>query len=159
MCDAVQALNAKKCTVCEQLVEFSCFYKDRYSKDGMYSECMNCFKRRMRYRYYFAKPKFQTDLYIFENLTHPGVIKIGKSINPERRRKRLCILHKTVLVLRVVYPGSGHKESQTHHDFDACRVTDIPTCKGREWYRIGWEDVHQRMLEQYPDIQYQVHNP
>ena len=75
-----------------------------------------------------------TDLYIMERSDAPGIVKIGSSQNPERRRQQLESGHTFRMVLLAVFPQAGGFEHQVHRKLDNARVL---TGTGREWYRMS----------------------
>ena len=81
-----------------------------------------------------------TDLYIMERSDAPGIVKIGSSQNPERRRQQLESGHTFRMVLLAVFPHAGGFEHQVHRKLDNARVL---TGTGREWYRVSPSEAIQ----------------
>ena len=74
-----------------------------------------------------------TDLYIMERSDAPGIVKIGSSQKPERRRRQLEEGHTFRMRIVAVFPGAGEFEHQVHRKLAYARVM---TGAGREWYRL-----------------------
>ena len=73
------------------------------------------------------------DLYVMERTDAPGIVKIGSSRDPERRRRELQDCHTFEMKLLAVFPGKGFLEHEVHHSLSHVRV---PTGRGREWYYL-----------------------
>ena len=67
----------------------------------------------------------QQSLYVMQN--EFGLIKIGRSINPEQRRVALEIYEKCRVVLILVRPGEGHREEECHRRVENHRIAN-------EWF-------------------------
>ena len=74
-----------------------------------------------------------TDLYIMERSDAPGIIKVGSSQDPERRRRQLEEGHTFRMSVVAVFPGAGQFEHCVHRKLAYARVM---TGAGREWYRL-----------------------
>ena len=75
-----------------------------------------------------------TDLYIMERSDAPGIIKVGSSQDPERRRRQLEEGHTFRMSVVAVFPGAGRFEHCVHRKLAYARVM---TGAGREWYRLS----------------------
>jgi len=73
------------------------------------------------------------DLYIMERSDAPGMVKIGSSSNPERRRRELQESHTFTMKLLAVFPCKGYLEHKVHHRLSPSRVWTGP---GREFYSL-----------------------
>jgi hypothetical protein len=77
------------------------------------------------------------DLYIFSNSLLPGILKIGRSKDVERRRAEMQRSQPFYINLVATFPGKGHLEASIHATLRASLV-DGP---GREWFRVSESDV------------------
>lgn len=73
------------------------------------------------------------DLYIIGE-TGSGVVKIGRSVNPQQRLAQLQTGYPRPLALLHVERGSGHLEPQLHERFASVRMSG-------EWFSLGTEPV------------------
>ena len=75
-----------------------------------------------------------SDLYIMERSDALGMVKIGSSSNPERRRCKLQECHTFTMKLLAVFPGKGYLEQKVH-----CRLSHMRvwTGTGREFYSLA----------------------
>jgi hypothetical protein len=80
---------------------------------------------------------FAQDLYIFSNSLLPGILKIGRSKDVERRRAEMQRSQPFHVNTVATFPGKGHLEGVIHAAFHASLV-DGP---GREWFRVSASDV------------------
>ena len=81
-----------------------------------------------------ARPQ---DLYIFANTLIPGILKIGRSCDVERRRHSMQQSHPFHLVTVATFPGAGHLEPRVHATLSALLVAG----PGREWFNISPSDA------------------
>jgi hypothetical protein len=77
------------------------------------------------------------DLYIFSNSLLPGILKIGRSKNVERRRVEMQRSQPFHINTVATFPGKGHLEGIIHTTLHASLV-DGP---GREWFRVSASDA------------------
>jgi hypothetical protein len=87
-----------------------------------------------------AAPAFDynaLDLYMFANSLVPGIIKIGRSKDVERRRLELQKSQPFRIIILATFPGKGGLEGAVHAALSASRV-DGP---GREWFRVSASDA------------------
>ena len=77
------------------------------------------------------------DLYIFANSLLPGLLKIGRSKDVERRRCELQRSQPFRIVTVASFPGAGHLEANVHLALRA-HLVEGP---GREWFRIAASDA------------------
>jgi len=77
-------------------------------------------------------------LYIMENSLLPGIVKIGRSTNPEERAKQLGASHPFRLTVQYSYGGKGFLEKTLHNRLKHRRVDGG---NGREWFRISPEQA------------------
>jgi hypothetical protein len=84
-----------------------------------------------------AAPEARQDLYIFANTLIPGVLKIGRSFDVERRRLSMQQSHPFHIITVASFPGAGHLELRVHAALSALTV-DGP---GREWFRVSPSDA------------------
>ena len=63
-----------------------------------------------------------TDLYIMERSDAPGIIKVGSSQDPERRRRQLEEGHTFRMSVVAVFPGAGQFEHCVHRKLAYARV-------------------------------------
>ena len=74
-----------------------------------------------------------SDLYIMERSDALGMVKIGSSSDPERRRRKLQECHTFTMKLLAVFPGKGYLEHNVHRRLSHMRVW---TGTGREFYSL-----------------------
>ena len=74
-----------------------------------------------------------SDLYIMERSDALGIVKIGSSSNPERRRRDLQQSHTFLMKLLAVFPGKGYLECKVHRRLSSLRVW---TGTGREFFSL-----------------------
>ena len=87
-----------------------------------------------------AAPAFDPtalDLYMFANSLVPGIIKVGRSKDVERRRLELQKSQPFRIITLATFPGKGELEGAVHAALSASRV-DGP---GREWFRVSAPDA------------------
>jgi hypothetical protein len=77
------------------------------------------------------------DLYIFSNSLLPGILKIGRSKDVERRRAEMQRSQPFHINTVATFPGKGHLEASVHATFQA-NLVDGP---GREWFRVSESDA------------------
>ena len=77
------------------------------------------------------------DLYIFSNSLLPGILKIGRSKDVERRRAEMQRSQPFHINTVATFPGKGHLEGIIHTTLQASLV-DGP---GREWFRVSESDA------------------
>jgi hypothetical protein len=77
------------------------------------------------------------DLYIFSNSLLPGILKIGRSKDVERRRAEMQRSQPFHINTVATFPGKGHLEGIIHATLQASLV-DGP---GREWFRVSESDA------------------
>ena len=73
------------------------------------------------------------DLYIFANSLIPGMVKIGRSNDVERRRVELQRSHLFRLITVATFPGAVRLEANVHAALHA-HLVDGP---GREWFHVS----------------------
>ena len=89
------------------------------------------------------------DLYIMRYVgILQDVLKIGRSANPEQRRRSLESCQSFHVELVATFPGRGHLEHAVHKRLAECRCQRGP---GTEWFQIGpqgaLEAVAKSMIE------------
>ena len=82
-------------------------------------------------------PPYAQDLYIFSNSLLPGILKIGRSKDVERRRVEMQRSQPFHINTVATFPGKGHLEGIIHTALHASLV-DGP---GREWFRVSASDA------------------
>ena len=80
---------------------------------------------------------YAQDLYIFSNSLLPGILKIGRSKDVERRRAEMQRSQPFHINMVATFPGKGHSEASIHATFQA-NLVDGP---GREWFRVSESDA------------------
>jgi len=149
-----------RCPEGQQYKPMSEFANDRTRRDGKNSICKECKARKCRE--YYAKRKREDgegdddiddeggndppepdetrdadigdDLYMMQNSRIPGEVKIGRSIDPEIRRRSLQASQNYRMNLLAMYPEAGCIEARVHSMLAYCRVLDVP---GREWFECS----------------------
>ena len=77
-------------------------------------------------------------LYIMARSDAPGMVKIGSSCNPERRRRELQECHTFTMELLAVFPRMGYLEHKVHRRLSQLRVW---SGTGREFYSLSPTDA------------------
>ena len=81
----------------------------------------------------------QTDtLYVMRNSLIPGMVKIGKSHNPEDRARDLARSHPFEMVICSTYERWGFIEKKIH---DKLRHRNVIGGTGREWFHVTPEQA------------------
>ena len=148
-------METRRCARCCEELAPGCFY----SAAGYCKECMKEYQRGQ-----YAKRKRQDtadsdsdsepsdpsdpsvaspsaphapDLYIFSNSLLPGILKIGRSKDVERRRVEMQRSQPFRISTVATFPGEGHLEGIIHTALHA-NLVDGP---GREWFRVCASDA------------------
>jgi hypothetical protein len=143
----------RRCSRCREDLALECFYS---GTGGYCKDCMREYGRLQPKRkrvvpeseseseatdpadHSPAAPEARPqDLYIFANTLIPGILKIGRSIDVERRRLSMQQSHPFNLITVATFPGAGHLELRVHAALSALMV-DGP---GREWFRVSPSDA------------------
>ena len=74
------------------------------------------------------------DLYVMQNSRISDEVKVGRSMDPEKRRRALQASQNYRMNILAVFPGAGHLEPLVHGMLAYCRVHDVP---GREWFKCN----------------------
>ena len=84
-------------------------------------------------------PQVEPDsLYIMSNSLLPGIVKIGRSANPEERARQLGTSHPFRLIVEFSYGGKGFLEKTLH---DRLKHRRVEGGGGREWFRLTPEQA------------------
>ena len=145
--DAVKVVDLKHCPGCNEYLSTNCFHKESSKKDGLYTYCKICTKDNRKKRR--SEPEEATDelletpcqsdsLYIMENSLIPGIVKIGRSVNPQERAKQLAALHPFKIVVQYSYGEKGFLEKTLH---DQLKHRRVEGGSAREWFRITAEQA------------------
>ena len=142
----------RRCSRCREELALECFYSTGgYCKECM-RECNRLYKRKRlapesdseseapadpdHSQPSVPEPPPQ-DLYIFANTLIPGILKIGRSCDVERRRLSMQQSHPFRLVTVATFPGAGHLEPRVHATLNALLVAG----PGREWFNVSPSDA------------------
>lgn len=68
----------------------------------------------------YSRTVYETDLYVLQN--EFGLIKIGKSVNPEKRRQELQSNEKCTIELVLLLPGKGEREKTIHRKLEEYHI-------------------------------------
>ena len=139
----------KVCTKCNEEQPLDNFYKDSRKSDGVKRWCKSCFckqqnalyakKRRVDQEETSMEPDESADaLYIMSNSLLPGIIKIGRSANPEERARQLGTSHPFRLTVEFSFGGKVFLEKTLH---DRLKHRRVEGGLGREWYRLTPEQA------------------
>jgi hypothetical protein len=145
--------ETRRCARCYEELAADCFY-------GAAGYCKGCMREYQREQY--AKRKRQDpadsesdsepsdpvpsvgpsapyaqDLYIFSNSLLPGILKIGRSKDVERRRAEMQRSQPFHINTVATFPGKGHLEASIHATLHASLVNG----PGREWFRVSESDA------------------
>jgi hypothetical protein len=138
-----------RCPEGQNYKSLSEFSNDRSKHDGRYFICKECDKekgsdrRRKRVLEEDVVDENDTedtvdeaegtvdDLYVMQNSCIMNQVKIGRSIDPEKRRRALQASQNFSMNILAVYHGAGHLEPLVHNILAYCRVHNVP---GREWF-------------------------
>jgi len=134
------ASNLKRCPHCpegQSRKSLNDFRKDKSTRDGKYYICKECEKRkRKRALEEDVVDENETegigdDLYVMQNSCIVNQVKIGRSNDPEKRRRAMQASQNFGMNILAVYPGAGHLESIVHNILTYCRVHNVPGC---DWF-------------------------
>lgn len=78
------------------------------------------------------------DLYVMTSSAFPGLVKVGRSNHPERRRLDLSNGQPVHYTLDVIFHDSGDHESEVHHQLEHVRHRDGYS---REWFACTPDEV------------------
>jgi hypothetical protein len=136
----------RRCSRCREELALECFY----TTGGYCKQCMREYNRlHKRKRLPESEseseapvdpdpaPETRQDLYIFANTLIPGILKIGRSCDVERRRLSMQQSHPFHLVTVATFPGAGHLEPRVHATLSALLVAG----PGREWFNVSPSDA------------------
>ena len=79
----------------------------------------------------------EDDLYVFGNSRLPGILKVGRSKEVERRRKELEQYQPFHIINHAVFAKAGCVEHRVHQALAEFRVDGA----GREWFQTSLERV------------------
>ena len=85
----------------------------------------------------------QKDLYIMMILELPGVFKVGRTANTEKRRRALNDSHCFQLKVIGEYKNAGHHELPIH---DLLAPYRVQSGSSREWFSCSSEHIHETIL-------------
>ena len=74
------------------------------------------------------------DLYVMQNNRILDEVKIGRFIDPEKRRRRLQTSRNYSINSLAIFLSAGTMEGVVHDILAYCREQDVP---GREWFRCS----------------------
>ncbi len=140
--DAVKVVDLKHCPSCNEYLTTDCFHKESSKKDGLYTYCKICAKDNRKKRRTepdevaeesLETPSQSDSLYIMENSLIPGIVKIGRSMNPQERAKQLAASHPFKIVVQYSYGDKGFLEKTLH---DQLKHRRVEGASGKEWFRI-----------------------
>lgn len=81
-------INSKACTVCKEVQPISGFYKDANKKDGKYSDCKSCHKKKVsayrRTKEGLLLKRYNAMKTRVEGKDHNAVSSVGKPILPKK---------------------------------------------------------------------------
>jgi hypothetical protein len=80
----------------------------------------------------------EQDLYVMSSSAFPGLVKVGRSNRPERRRLDLSGGQPVHYTLDVVFHGAGEHEPAVHRQLAAVRHMEGHS---REWFSCTPDDV------------------
>ena len=70
-------------------------------------------------------------LCVMQNSRIQGEVKVGRSMNVNKRRQGLQGCHNFRMLIHAVFPGRGYLEKHVHAALEAQRVKNMP---GKEWF-------------------------
>ena len=154
----------QRCSRCREELAAECFYNGVRS-GGYCKDCTNEYKRDWRAKRKRQGADFDSesdadpeappdpdadpapnpsapsdrapDLYIFANSLIPGMVKIGRSKDVDRRRGELQRSQPFQIITVATFPGAGHLEAKVHLALHA-HLVDGP---GREWFSVAVSDA------------------
>lgn len=85
-----------------------------------------------------VKKLAKQDLYVLSSTAFPGLVKVGRSNLPERRRIDLSGGQPVQYVLDIVFHGAGEHEPAVHHQLAHVRHKEGYS---REWFTCTPDDV------------------
>ena len=141
----------KKCSHCKKILPITDYGSNRAQADNLDYYCRTC---RMELREASQKKRKRDDagdetpeeedacegdaLYVLHNSLAPHQFKVGRSKDPERRRRDMQASQNFTVHLDAVFPGRGWVEALVHARLSPRRVPDVP---GREWFEAPLVDI------------------
>jgi hypothetical protein len=151
-----ESTATRRCSRCHEQLPLECFHRGH---SGYCKECRKTYYKMHLKRKRSDAPESESesegegdpsdpsaapvldpnalDLYMFANSLVPGIIKIGRSKDVERRRIELQKCQPFRIITIATFPGKGPLEGVVHAALSASRV-DGP---GREWFRVSASDA------------------
>ena len=77
----------------------------------------------------------EDDLYVFGNSRLPGILKVGRSKDVEKRRRELQQSQPFHIITHAVFAKAGGVEHRVHQALAEFRVDGA----GREWFEVSLE--------------------
>ena len=149
--EAVLDVPKKQCTNCleEKSLEDG-FHIHRQMKDGRSSWCKVCQNAHLKKGQLPKKkgdgsttsendvlesndPEVTDSLYVFTMPLNPNIVKIGRSMNPQKRAKELARSMPYEIMVCYVYPKWGFMEKAVHEKLKDFRVLGG---SGVEWFSL-----------------------
>ena len=120
--------TVRLCSCCQEFLPHSDYYA--FSDGRLRTQCKGCYKARQGTK---SEPSETPDaLYVMSCSILPGVLKIGRSADPEARRKEMQASQPYFAELVATFPRKGHIEGLVHTTLSAYRH-EAP---GREWFEV-----------------------
>ena len=140
-------MEEKKCSGCKKVLPLVNFGSNRAQADNLDYYCRTCrmeASQRKRKREDGDDTPEEEDtcegdaLYVLHNSLAPHQSKVGRSKDPERRRRDMQASQNFTVHLDAVFPGRGWMEPLVHARLAPRRVPDVP---GREWFEAPLADI------------------
>ena len=126
------------CSCCAEPKPLAAFYTRTCG--GPFSQCKSCYRDRQGTK---QAPEKKDSLYILGCSMMPGILKVGRSADPQARAKEIQASQPYFAQLVAVFPQKGHIEAVVHARLAKRRV-EAP---GREWFHAPLSEVLQIVSE------------
>ena len=141
-------MEDKKCSHCKAVLPLASFGSNKALASGLDCYCRPCRmeanQRKRKRDDGDETPEEEEEacegdaLYVMHNSLAPHQFKVGRSKDPERRRRDMQASQNFTVLLDAVFPGRGWMEPLVHARLSPRRVPDVP---GREWFEAPLADI------------------
>ena len=121
----------KTCSICKNTLPLEFYYRTQFAARSM---CKRCHNQKPR------SPARDVDatLYIMSNSLLPGLYKVGRTKDVDKRAEQLMVSHPFRIVTVATFPEAGRFEKQVHELLAGFKVRTGP---GTEWFRCELRQI------------------
>ena len=83
-------------------------------------------------------PGSKDHLYLMTSSALPGLVKVGRSHDPQTRAAELHAAMPFYIEIYAVFWARGHDETRAHNSLSLFKMKDVP---GQEWFQIEAKDA------------------